>query len=840
MQITLERTRIIITEYSEVEQRKLANMVSTMDKTFYCIDNDYNKIYIAPGLIDEIRKKFPKAEFHDNSATNWPYATIKPVEHSATPRNQLQIDFIDFLLENSNKGYTLAGILSPGTGKEQPVTVRIPTPDGNKMLKSIQVGDFVFDRNGNPTKVTQKFNQGWKDVYKVFFSDGRYSLCGLEHQWGIVTDDGIRTLTTQDMLNDFKVYDEEQKVYRHKYSILVLKNPTLYSQKDLPVHPYVMGVLLAGANFNSELLSIIAPNPFTTKQIESLCLWDSATLNDCLTRYFKNQDSRYVKTKEVLREVPELIDLPESELFIPENYKYSLVKDRIDLLKGIMDVSGEIDSEADEYHFSFSCFSKRLLKDIQEVIHGLGYFAYIEQSKNKHQHGYYGTIHIDLPKKDRFILFNDPNKLYLTHLATKNIAKEDNREPLKIVNIEKVSRAECQCIAVDAEDKLYLTQDYIVTHNTFMACYTSIKVGQKTLIVAPTSSIKQQWADTLTGMFNVSKDRVMLVNKPTDFFNANADFVVISHASLATLYGKYNLEELMKKNKFGIKVIDEVQMWFHNILKIDASSNICNNWYITGTFGRSGEEENDLYQKMFGRLKIFREKDKPKSLFNRNPGNIYGMKPHMHTTLVWTKSGVLNGLTPEEKEKLLVSWKYSEHSDKWSRIGLNIPRYTNYVIPPDGKETKFRKTLIDVIKLAYKKVLYGKTLVLVPTIAAVEIIADVCREEFPGLKIGTVHSRNSKDQNADAKKNADMIISTAASAGTGFDCPGLSRLINGQQLKSWILTDQISGRLRRRPDGLDTYMWDIVDASIPQLRAWAKVRTDVLKRKSKSFTIIDM
>ena len=64
-------------------------------------------------------------------------------------------------------------------------------------------------------------------------------------------------------------------------------------------------------------------------------------------------------------------------------------------------------------------------------------------------------------------------------------------------------------------------------------------------------------------------------------------------------------------------------------------------------------------------------------------------------------------------------------------------------------------------------------------------------------------------------------------------------VINGTY-SSWILTDQISGRLRRRPDGKDTYMWDVVDAQIPQLRAWANNRADVLRRKSKSFKVIDL
>ena len=34
-------------------------------------------------------------------------------------------------------------------------------------------------------------------------------------------------------------------------------------------------------------------------------------------------------------------------------------------------------------------------------------------------------------------------------------------------------------------------------------------------------------------------------------------------------------------------------------------------------------------------------------------------------------------------------------------------------------------------------------------------------------------------------------------------------------------------------------MWDVVDADIPQLRAWANARADVLRKKCKHFKVTD-
>src|SRR5919198_5611051 len=37
-----------------------------------------------------------------------------------------------------------------------------------------------------------------------------------------------------------------------------------------------------------------------------------------------------------------------------------------------------------------------------------------------------------------------------------------------MVSIEKVARKQAQCIKLDSDNELYVTDDFIVTHNTFM------------------------------------------------------------------------------------------------------------------------------------------------------------------------------------------------------------------------------------------------------------------------------------------------------------------------------------------------------------------------------------
>lgn len=849
MIITKERTRLIFTEYTPLEKRKLEDLVASLDNVFLYQDPDDKMIGMPTGMEKTIKKLFSKSKFIDNSSKYWEYAKIKPVTHEAEPRNQLQIDFIKFVLEHAKKKDKIAGILSPGTGKSLPVNTRIPTPSGYKFMGDIQVGDMVLGSDGSPTKVLGVFPQGIRDVYKITFSDGRSALCDYEHLWSVYTNGcryKLRTFTTSQMLKDYKRYTPyNEKTGRdpfvYKYRVPLLSSPVQYEHRDVSIHPYIIGALIGnGCLASNNILRISSPDNWVPLKIAKLSGY-----------YIKKNDKNYdytfyhnkekcgfpVITEEFLVDYSEIISLSRDKS-IPIDYLYNDYDTRMELLRGLMDTDGSISYSDGRFNVTYSSTSKVLLEQIQQLIWSLGFIATIIEDKreNKYNSGYCGTLNIRVPNYFKKKLFTYPPKLKIAEAASKNKDYQQPFRHLLIKDIEYVGKEECQCIYVDAPDHMYLTDKFIVTHNTFMACYSAIKVGLRTLIIVPTSGIKKQWGETLTDMFNVEPSRVKLVNSPKDFINVQADFVVVSQASLSVLNKTYDLEKIMQANKFGIKVIDEVQMWFHNIIKVDANSNIAHNWYLTGTFGRSGDTENNLYQEMFGDLAIFREEQKKPTIFNRKPGNVYGMKPHMHVTMMWTKSG----LSPEEIKSVTSSMRYSEREGKWIRYGISIPAYTELVIPSDGTMTKFLSNVLKTVEIAMKEINYGKTLILSPTIVSVNIIAGYVEKMYPDLKIGTINSHNGTAENDRVKAECDIIVSTVKSCGTGFDVKGLSRLIVAEQFKSWILTDQVSGRLRRRDDGKDTYMWDIVDSQIPQLRSWANARADVLKRKAKSFKVKDM
>lgn len=131
-----------------------------------------------------------------------------------------------------------------GCGKAQPVDTIIPTPDGDKRLGDIAVGDYVFDRLGKPTKVLGVFPQGKLDNYKVTFKDGRSTYCNDEHLWSYYTSKGnLKTMTLREIIDNgiYRITGNGRREYKYKVPI---SKAVEYTHKNFNVHPYIVGAFL--------------------------------------------------------------------------------------------------------------------------------------------------------------------------------------------------------------------------------------------------------------------------------------------------------------------------------------------------------------------------------------------------------------------------------------------------------------------------------------------------------------------------------------------------------------------------------------------------------------------
>ena len=376
-------------------------------------------------------------------------------------RDDLQKQSVEFLTKESNAQLGLN--LQMGYGKGLPITAKLPTPYGYTSMGDIKIGDKVLGSNGIPTTVTGVYDQGIEDVYKIFFEDGRYTLCDLAHLWNVTNNHGVtQTLSTKEIMEDYK---------NTEYKIPRFCAPAKYeNDTELPVNPYFVGMMLGTKYYHSKYLTLSLEDHSCIDKIAFYNKYEIIQTGNNIYR-FKDKDG-YVTTREFFKDTPSLINYNNH---IPSLYKYSSIANRMSLLKGLIASNGEIDNEGNVF---YNCKSYSLMEDVKELIWGLGLLI-----TNINRTG----IKIDMNKSIKLYLFPHKDSIIMP-LPDVYLDRY-----LKIVDIRKVTRAHCKCIAVDAENKLYLTEKFIVTHNTFVSCYAATKLNEKFIVVTHSEGIKNQW-----------------------------------------------------------------------------------------------------------------------------------------------------------------------------------------------------------------------------------------------------------------------------------------------------------------------------------------------------------
>jgi predicted phage terminase large subunit-like protein len=219
--------------------------------------------------------------------------------------------------------------------------------------------------------------------------------------------------------------------------------PAQYGEKNLLVDPYVLGVWLGDGSKNSGVITAEDNDAvFTRAEIERR----GYTTTD--------QDTRY--TFGIIGLQTQLKELGVyKNKHIPPMYLAGSVRQRRDLLKGLMDTDGNVSKKGQCF---FAQSDKKFIDQVAELIKSLGIKANIIESEAKIGTKSYGmTWKISFYASDVFLL---PRKEERTLKGERKFGR--------YIKIEKLNAIQdTQCIKVDREDGLFLAgEGYICTHNT--------------------------------------------------------------------------------------------------------------------------------------------------------------------------------------------------------------------------------------------------------------------------------------------------------------------------------------------------------------------------------------
>lgn len=402
-----------------------------------------------------------------------------------------QIKGISFL---ANKG---SGLLAydVGVGKALADSEIVLTPKGWVKNGAIKVGDFVIGDDGKPAEVLQVFPQGEKEIYRVWFSDGSYVDCTKEHLWNVQLPymrnkaqnndkSKFNTVELQSFMND--LYNNRGE---KKYSIPMCK-PVELEKRNLKIDPYLMGVLLGDGCIKEDCVNICLPDEYIKEKIKPM-------LKGCELKHIKNYDYRISfgvgnPIVNALREYG-LLNHNSDMKYIPDDYLYSNIEDRISLLNGLMDTDGYVDRRG--MTSIYYTTSIRLEANIVELVNSLGGTVSLTSKQGRYKKNG-KTVECKVCNIISIRLDNI-NPFTLPKKAGRVIQKTKYKPVRYIVSVEYSRKENATCIWINNDSHLYLTRNFIVTHNTaagIVATVNQIQTGRckKPLICVP-KAVYKKW-----------------------------------------------------------------------------------------------------------------------------------------------------------------------------------------------------------------------------------------------------------------------------------------------------------------------------------------------------------
>jgi len=356
----------------------------------------------------------------------------------------------------------------------QPLDAKIATPQGWKLMGNLQINDLVSDPDGGIASVEDVYPQGKKAIYRVTTKSGAATECSEDHLWFVQTVHDrerhtgkwstlpLKTLLTTGLKRGQK--------YRYH---LPIPEPIEFVRQPNLIPPYTVGVLLGDGDIVSGGVTFGVNDAGIADRVGNECIdgielrkhgkgngWGLTTTQPHIKDahgYNAGGNNRYLNALRVMG----LYGCYSHQKFIPTTYLQSSIQDRIALLQGLMDTDGGCSKQGQSY---FASSSKRLAEDVAELVRSLGGLAFFPKEPSIPKYTHKGIKRSGLPSwrltiQTNFNPFSLPRKADRWRSLNSWIANP-------IVSVEFAGYKECQCIRVSSKRSLYLTDDYIPSHNT--------------------------------------------------------------------------------------------------------------------------------------------------------------------------------------------------------------------------------------------------------------------------------------------------------------------------------------------------------------------------------------
>jgi phosphate starvation-inducible PhoH-like protein len=376
-------------------------------------------------------------------------------------------------------------------GRAQPLGQPVLTPSGFRPIGSLRVGDLVIGSDGLPTPVLGVYPQGRKEIFRVRAQDGASTLCCAEHLWFVTTPDDRRHGKAGRVLETREMVGRLRRNHQRRFELPVLSAPVQVAPREVPIDPYALGLLLGdGCPTTKTTPSFTTADPELADALEAALpdieLKRKSSV-DYVLRHIHGGRGGVIVSNPVtvaLRELG-LAGTRSKTKFVPPLYLHNSAEVRLAVLQGLLDSDGgPVTQRGRTCRIQYSTNSKRLADDVVFLVRSLGGVAYTRRRGAKgrppgrargravHHRSDTFVLDVRLPAGVEPFRLGRKLDLYRTH---------GGGRPMRFVDsIEPAGEAQTVCIQVAAADSLYVTDDFLVTHNTLNDSFIILDEAQNT------------------------------------------------------------------------------------------------------------------------------------------------------------------------------------------------------------------------------------------------------------------------------------------------------------------------------------------------------------------------
>lgn len=376
-------------------------------------------------------------------------------------------------------------------GRAQPLRTKVPTPEGWRELGEIEEGDRVIGSDGQPTRVLGVFPQGRKEVFRVTMTDGSSTLACAEHLWAVRTASDKRRSRSARVLETREMIGNLRAAHQYRYELPLLSAPVEFPSEEVPLDPYALGLLIGDGCLTGQSTPTFSTADTELAEaledrLEGIRLVPKSGVDYTLQNVDGGRGGVIVANPvtEYLRGLG-LCGTRSKSKFVPETYLYNDAEVRLAMLQGLLDADGgPVVQEDRTCRIHFSTTSPQLRDDVVFLVRSLGGVTRWRTRHKEDKREGFANGRVVPHREDSYVVdlrLPEGIQPFLLRRKAEKYARYGAGWPMRFIeSIEPAGVEETVCIRVDAPDHLYVTEDFILTHNTLNDAFIILDEAQNT------------------------------------------------------------------------------------------------------------------------------------------------------------------------------------------------------------------------------------------------------------------------------------------------------------------------------------------------------------------------